>query len=192
MSGEGRPLPVDVDPSEVAVDMLKAELPGFESRIVPERDALAIRGALPIANEVSARVIFYPLMRSNVFVDRDARNLLDALESDLARRTRHERQREALRHELAPVVEMIAKSVRDFGIEALGLKPIIEASVNAARIDGQRVGYTLGKNDGYRAGRDDGFAEGAEHERARLIRKLAIDDELDEIEDQLNEDGVEP
>lgn len=153
-------LPIDVDPEDVALEMLKAELPGFESRIVAASNAIGIRGALPIAMEASRDVIFWPIMRSPTFVDVKARSFFDALESDEARALRHARQREALKAELEPVIDHIAERIREYAIKAVGLEKVIAERERKARIDGQRVGHEIGRQAGYRDGRDDGFAAG--------------------------------
>lgn len=162
-------LPIDVDPVDVALDMLKAELPGFESQMMPGRDAIGIRGGLPIRAELSAEVVYWPLMHSPIFVDVQARSTFDAIEPDDMRRARHGRQREALREELAPVIERIAGSIRERAIAAVGLEKVIAERERKARIDGQRVGHEIGRQAGYRDGRDDGFAAGMAHG----IRKAA-------------------
>ena len=145
-------LPLDVNPEDVALEMLKAELPGFESRIVPERNAIGIRGALPISTEVSRELIMYPLMHSTIFVDRGSRNLLDALEPDTMRAARHAQQREALKLELEPTISHITERVRAHAIEAVGLEKVIrEREERAAKV---------GRRDGYAAGHDAGVAEG--------------------------------
>lgn len=156
---EVKTLPIDVDPAEVAVAMLKAALPGFESRIDGHRDQIEIRGALPIATTVSAHAIYYPIRRSDVFVDIRARHLYDAIEPDVQRLARHERQREALRHELGPYIEMIAENVRRFGIEALGLEPVIAEREKKAHDRGRREGWAGGDSEGYARGRREAMAD---------------------------------
>lgn len=151
-------LPIDVDPVTVAVDMLKAELPGFESKIVPARDALGIRGALPIAAEVSAELIMWPLYRSPAFVDVGARLLFDALETEEARAARHERQREALKLELEPTISHITERIRRMAIDAVGLEPVIVERERVAKLRGEREGYEAGR----RQGRADAMREWAE------------------------------
>lgn len=151
-------LPIDVNPEDVAVDMLKAELPGFETMIVGARDALGIRGALPISTEVSRELILWPIMRSPHFVDVKARAFFDALETDDARAARHAQQREALKRELEPTIAHITERVRRFAIDAVGLEPVIAERERVARLRGEREGYEAGR----RQGRADAMREWAE------------------------------
>ena len=174
----GRP-PIDVNPVDVAIEMLTASLPGFESRFVDGRDAVGIRGALPIAAEVSRETIFYPIYRRPVFMSTDARALMDATESDEARAIRHARQREALREELAPIVGRIADEIRRRAIGAVGLEPVMLAREGRARADGRRQWYGEGRAAGIREGRIQAMREW--QEAAERIRDLA--DEMSKLEE---------
>lgn len=161
-------LPTDVNPADVAIEMLTEALPGFESRFVGSRDAVGIRGALPIAAEVSAETIMWPIYRRPVFMDVAARNLMDALETDEHRAIRHARQRETLLEELAPIINRIVESVQRLGIDALGLEPVIADRERRARESGRRDGYAEGRSAGIREGRVQVLAE-LEEVRERLI-----------------------
>jgi len=154
--------PTDVNPVNVAIEMLTAALPGFESRFVDGRDAVGIRGALPIAAEASREIIMWPIYRRPVFTDCAARTLMDLLESDEARAIRHARQREVLREELAPIVGQIVESVQRLGIDALGLDPVIAERERVARERGRREGYNAGREAGIREGRVQVLSEMAE------------------------------
>lgn len=150
MSARG---PIDVSPTAVAIEMLTEALPGFESRFVDGRDAVGIRGALPIAAEVSAETIMYPIYRRPVYMSEEARATMDLVESDEARAIRHARQRETLLEMLAPVVNRIVEEIHRRGIEALGLEPVIAERERRAAERGRRDGYGAGRADGIREGR---------------------------------------
>ena len=150
MSARG---PIAVSPIGVVIEMLTEALPGFESRFVDGRDAVGIRGALPIAAEVSAETITYPIYRWPVIMDIAARDLMDSIETDEARAIRHARQRETLLEMLAPVVNRIVEDIHRRGIEALGLEPVIAERERRAAERGRRDGYAAGRADGVRAGR---------------------------------------
>lgn len=172
--------PIDLDPADVAVDMLRAELPGFESKIVAARDAIGIRGALPIGAEVSRETVMYPVY-SHVFVDVAARDAL-RFESDLDRLARHERQREALKRELAPIVERITTRIRELAIEATGLGPVITARVNEAREHGRRIGYEEGRAVATDKARREGYDAGVRSiVRILLQSDAAVGEAVDEI-----------
>lgn len=161
-------LPTDLNPADVAIEMLTEALPGFESRFVNGRDAVGIRGALPIAAEVSAETIMFPIYRRPVFMDVGARALMDALETDEHRLIRHARQREAIREELAPVIGHIVEGVQRFAIDAVNLEPVIGERERRARESGRRQGYDDGRSAGIREGRVQVLAE-LEEVRERLI-----------------------
>lgn len=154
----------DVDPADVAVAMLKEALPGFESRIVPERDVVAIRGALPIATTVSAETIRFPLYR-NVYrespTSRAFREALHALDEIREARDEAERaaQIEALKRELAPLVENIVEGVQRFAIKAVNLEPMIAERERKARERGKREGWAAGDTEGYARGRREAMAD---------------------------------
>ncbi|UYL87166.1 hypothetical protein QEH40_gp45 [Microbacterium phage OscarSo] len=151
---------LDVDPSEVAAAMIAKALPGFESRVVPARDAVGIRGALPIGAEVSRETFFYPVYSFRpAYVDTLERDRLVRDETPAEREARHAEQRAALERELAPVVGPIVDKIRRLAIEAVGLEELIAERERRARIDGQRVGHELGFTAGKRAGRLEVLAE---------------------------------
>lgn len=150
-------LPTDVNPVDVAIEMLTEALPGFATQFVDGRDSVGIRGALPIAAEVSREMVMYPIYRRPVYMDASARGLMDALESDEARAIRHARQREVLRHELASTIGHVVDEIRRLAIEATGLEAVI--------VERERVATERGRRDGYAAGRDAGRREG----RAELL-----------------------
>lgn len=142
---------IDVNPADVAVEMLTEALPGFESRIIAARDAVGIRGALPIGAEVSHEAIMWPVFGSPAFVDVQARALFDATESDAMRAHRHAQQREALRRDLAPVIDRIVEQVRNLAIDAVGLAPVIA--------ERERKAFERGRHEGYQAGLAKGRTE---------------------------------
>lgn len=151
---------IDVDPTDVAVEMLRAELPGFESRMMTARDAIGIRGALPIGASLPAETLFYPIMhRGGIFVDVDERCRLAREETIVEREARHAKQREALRRELAPVIEKITTEIRRLAIEAVGLEPVIREREHRAIEAGRRDGYAAGLEAGKREGRVELLAE---------------------------------
>lgn len=166
-------LPTDINPADVAVEMLTEALPGFEARFVNGRDAVGIRGALPIAAEVSAETIMYPIYRRPIFMDVGARALMDALETDEHRLIRHARQREAIREELAPVVRQIVERVQGFAIEAVNLMPVIAEREATARRQGHRQGFAEGRAEGVREGRIAAMEEW--QEAAERLRDLAAE-----------------
>lgn len=174
----GRP-PIDVNPVDVAIEMLTAELPGFESRFVDGRDAVGIRGGLPIAAELSHEMVMYPIYRRPVFMSEDARRSMDAHETDEARAIRHARQREALREELAPIISRVTDEIRRRAIDAVGLEPVMRAREERARADGRRQGYGEGRAAGIREGRIEAMREW--QEAAERIRDLA--DEMSKLEE---------
>lgn len=169
MSARG---PIDVSPTAVAIEMLTEALPGFESRFVDGRDAVGIRGALPIAAEVSAETIMYPIYRRPVFMDVAARDLMDSIETDEARAIRHARQRETLLEMLAPVVNRIVEEIHRRGIEALGLEPVIAERERRAAERGRRDGYDAGRTTGRREGRAELLLEWQE---AATMTEVALD-----------------
>lgn len=142
---------IDVNPVDVAVEMIRAALPGFESRVDPAIDAVVIHGALPITSQVSAQAIFYPLMRP-AYIDPAMRSAIALHATEAELEIMRAQQRDALRLELAPIVERIVDTVRGYGIEALGLKGVIEDRERRARIDGRRLGFVEGKGEGRREG----------------------------------------
>lgn len=147
-------LPIDVNPADVAIEMLTEALPGFESRFVDGRDAVGIRGALPIAVEVSRDLIMYPIYRRPVYSRASsARAFMDALESDEARAARHARQREALHEELEPIIRPIIERIQRLAIDAVGLEPVIVERERVERERGMRAGYDAGREKGRREGR---------------------------------------
>lgn len=149
-------VPIDVDPAEVAAEMIGRRLPGFESRVVAARDAVGIRGALPIAAEVSREMVMYPVYSRPAFVDVAARDRHARTESEAERRMRHARQREALEIELEPIVSPIVERVQRLAIDAVGLGPVIEEREHRAREAGRREG----RAEGHAAGMREGYAAG--------------------------------
>lgn len=176
----------DVDPAEVAADMLKAALPGFESRINAARDSLVIHGALPIAYEVDSQAVYYPVMRPAYIENPFARAMRDATEDDRAREARETieraRQTEALKRELAPLVEHIVESVQRFAIEAVGLEAAIAAREEKARDLGRREGFREGREMGAREGRAEGIREVARV----LMTGTDLGDAIDAIREELD------
>jgi hypothetical protein len=150
MSARG---PIDVNPVDVAIEMLTEALPGFESRFVSGRDAVGIRGALPIAAEISRDMVMYPIYQRPVYMSEEARSTMDLFESDEARAIRHARQRETLLEMLAPTVNQIVETIHRLGIEALGLEVVIAERERRAAERVLRDGYGAGRADGIREGR---------------------------------------
>lgn len=173
----------DVDPAEVAAEMLKALLPGFESRINPATDKLVIHGALPIGLTVDSQVVYYPLMR-DVYRESPlggfARALRDVSETDAEREIREAaeraRQTEALKRELAYTVADIAERIQRYAIEAVGLEPVIAERERRAAERGRSEGYVEGK----RAGRREILAEldAIREEREQAEADAAHEDEF--------------
>jgi flagellar biosynthesis/type III secretory pathway protein FliH len=177
----------DVDPAEVAAEMLKAALPGFESRINPDRDSLVIHGALPVAYEVNREVIYYPVYRRDVYRENPfARAVRDATEPDAEREIREAaeraRQTEALKVELADLVAHIAENVQRFAIEAVGLEAVIAAREEKARDLGRREGFREGREMGAREGRAEGIREVARV----LMTGTDLGDAIDSIREELD------
>lgn len=169
----------DVNPVDVAIEMLTEALPGFESRFVDGRDAVGIRGALPISAEISHEMVMYPIYRRPVYMDATARGLMDALESDEACAIRHARQREVLREELAPVLAHVIDKIRGLAIEAVGLEPVIAERERHAAERGRRDGYDAGRTAGRREGRAElllEWQEAADTIRAMLAEMPGADD----------------
>ena len=177
MSASG---PIDVNPVDVAIEMLTEALPGFESRFVEARDAVGIHGALPIAAEVSREMVMYPIYSRPAFIDVAARNTLARTESEAERRMRHARQREALEVELEPIVRPIVERVQRLAIDAVGLAPVIEEREHRAREAGRREGHAEGREAGMR----EGYAAGI---RSIVEVLLASDAAVGEAVDAIRE-----
>lgn len=162
----------DVDPVDVAVDMLREELPGFEALIDSARDQVAIRGGLPIKAGLSTEIIYHMVPRPPVIdsVFRDFREVF-APEDDRAREARHAEQRKALALVVAPAVGRIVDEIRRFAIDAVGLEPVIAERELAARKRGREEGYREGRETGRREGRAELLLEW--QEAAEMVRGLA-------------------
>lgn len=170
---------VDVDPCEVAAAMISKALPGFESRVVPARDSVGIRGALPIGGEVSAETIFYHVYSHRpAFIDVVERDRLVRDETPAEREARHAEQRAALERELAPVVEPIVERIQRLAIDAVGLEPVIAERERRARLLGEREGRELGHRQGVAEGRAAGIRDVL---RALLTHSAEIGEAVDEI-----------
>lgn len=141
---------------KIAADMLKKALPGFASRIVPERDAIAIRGALPVAAEVTMNTIVYPVSRPwrfDAVPDRVREALFDSISTDAQREREARLARERVEDEIRPSVEQIVERVRRYAIDAVGLEEHIARREERARDLGKREGYDEGRRFGWRTGR---------------------------------------
>jgi len=172
-------LPTDINPADVAIEMLTEALPGFASQLVDGRDSIGIRGALPIAADVSRDLIFYPLYRAPIYMSTDARAMFDAIETDEARKIRHARQREVLRHELGPTLQHVIDEIRRRAIDAVGLEPVIVERERVARERGMRAGYDAGREKGRREGRAEllrEWQEAADTLRGMLDEMPGVDD----------------
>lgn len=124
----------ELDPVNVAVDMLKKALPGFETRIFDRMNAIEIRGALPIYGQVSQESILMPVGGRSPW---DNRNLdRTAIESLLFRDT----------------IEPIIERVQQEAIKAVNLQPridrMVEAAIRQAKIDARREGVEEGIRQG--------------------------------------------
>lgn len=161
----------DVDPVDVALDMLKAELPGFEAQMIAARDAIGIRGGLPIRAELSAETVLWPISRSPIF-----ELALDDVAPAVVR--------DALKLELEPVIDRIVERIRRLAIDAVGLEKVIVERERRARIDGERVGHALGFAAGKREGRAEAtrelanaFAMYVDNELVEKITGIELDDD---------------
>ena len=101
----------------------------------------------------------------------EARDLMNATETDEARAIRHARRREVLREELAPIIGRIVETIHRCGIEALGLEPVIAERERRAAERGRRDSYDAGRTAGRREGRAELLLEW--QEAAETIRSLA-------------------
>lgn len=154
---------VRVDPVDVAIEMLKEELPGFSHLIDPSRMSVRIRGALPIASEVSMDAMMFPIPMLPEPMSPVSRAILDVLESDETRMIRlaqeRVRQTKIIKRMVAPFVGHIVTNIREFGIDALNLEPTLKAREEAVREEAHRAGHAEGKEDGIREGRKAAFRE---------------------------------
>ena len=154
---------VRIDPVDVAIEMLKEELPGFSHLIDPSRMSVRIRGALPIASEVSMDAIMFPIPMLSDPMSPVSKAILDALESDATRMIRlaaeRERQTTIIKRTITPFVEYIVTNIRQFGIEALNLEGCIRKREADAAFEAKRVAYRAGYNDGKRDGRKEMLKE---------------------------------
>lgn len=136
----------DVDPAEVARDMLKEALPGFESRIDAAHNAVAIRGALPIGANVSREALYWAIPSTHF-----------GLSVPMTR--------EIATEAAAPVVRHIVEEIQHHAIGAVNLEPVIRERERVARMQGEREGHA--------AGRSAGITEGTAAERLRLAHRFA-------------------
>jgi hypothetical protein len=145
-----------LDPVDVAIDMLKLELPAFETRFISGRDSIAIAGALPIGAGMSAEFVRYPLGRERAAFmvgEYDFKPAVPILESAGDRALRLAEERKVIEREVAPGVEMIVEVMRRFSIDAVNLRPTIDREVTVARERGRTEGYAEGRASGYAEGR---------------------------------------
>ncbi len=178
-----------VNPVDVIVEMLTAALPGFESAFIKDRDAVGIRGALPIRAEVSAEAIMFPVMMAPRFEHPDDvdRSILAALAGDFATgpeiNLAAARERKRVERELEPMLTHITAHVRGLGIAALGLGPVMERERQEAREQGRREGRVGGFEDGKREGRREAIRELVAalgrnfDEAARAMEEFALGDD---------------
>lgn len=148
---------IDVNPVDVAVDMLREALPGFATKIDPAIDSVVIHGALPIAAKASTEQIRFLLYRPGYF-EAPLVSKVSMADEALIRA----RQTEALKRELEPMVSAIVENIQRRAIEAVGLEAEIRRREERARIDGRRFGFIEGKIAGRREGRQEILAELAE------------------------------
>lgn len=156
-----------LDPVDVAIDMLKRELPAFSTRFISGRDSIAISGALPIGVGMPANAVRYPLCGRPAHIpDTDslwAKPVIPINETPADRSLRLAEERKAIERDVAPNVEMIVEEIQRFAIDAVNLEPTIARRVaeaervgyNQGRIDGLAVGDAAGYDRGYAAGRSD-------------------------------------
>lgn len=149
---------IRVDPVEIAVEMLREELPGFDTRIDGGVQKVRIRGALPIAMQMDKETIYYAVPYPiDVNPSVIGKAIMDVLETDENRTIRlaaeRAKERERVKRYVTPFVEHIVKSIREYGIEALNLEKYIEEREKRAGERGRQEGYTEGFKKGERAGR---------------------------------------
>lgn len=144
----------DVDPAEVAADMLREALPGFEASIVASRGQIEIRGGLPIKGALSAESVYHMVPRPPVIdnVFRDFREIF-APEDPAARAARRAEQTTALKLYVAPMVGALVEEVQGFAIHAVGLEPVIAHREEDAHHAGVREGHAIGLAEGIEKGR---------------------------------------
>jgi hypothetical protein len=176
----------DVDPADVAADMLREALPGFAAKINPATDSIVVDGVLRIGSTLPAEAahnVVFPIYRDGFFEAPAARMFREALmpddEREVYEREQRAKQTEALKRELAPLVAKIVEDAQRFGIEALGLKPVIAERVEKARREGRSEGFLDGREQGRRDGRREMLEElaAAAVKAGILYEAGTIDDE---------------
>lgn len=182
----GRP----IDPVDVAVEMLTAELPGFESRFVAVRDAVGIRGALPIGAELSREMVMYPIYSARPIFPSDLERMVGkaieaghATPAELAIADAKERER--IKRELAPVIEHVTSRIRQLAIEAVGLEAVIREREHRAIEAGRREGDAIGYARGIREGRAAGIRSVVE---AMLTHSAEVGEAVDTVRESWRDD----
>lgn len=181
----------EINPVDVAIEMLKAELPGFDSRFVAARDAVGIRGGLPIAAELSAETIMYPVYSMDWRFDdaKMGRSITEAIDAGIATPAEialvEAKERAKIKRELAPIVETIVRRIRNLAIEAVGLEAEIRQrearAIDAGRREGDLIGYGRGVREGRAAAMRDIVG-------ALLTHSAEVGEAVDEIRESWTDD----
>lgn len=156
-------MPIDpiteIDPVDVAIEMLREELPGFESIFSKRTMSVQVRGSLRVQSETDAETFYYPIPTMATYVDLGRAERERANETDLERAERYARERKFVRHMISPIVAHIVESARTLGIEALNLEPVMKAREEQVRREAHMAGKAEGFENGKRAGRREAFKE---------------------------------
>lgn len=149
----------DLDPVEVALEMLKEELPGFESLFSKRNMAVQVTGSLRVGSQTDAHIFYYPIPVMVTYVDLDLAERRRQKETNLERAERLDRERNYIRRMITPIVANIVESARTLGIEALNLEPVMKAREEQVRREAHMAGHSEGFENGKRAGRREAFKE---------------------------------
>ena len=150
-----------LDPAEVAADMLRKQLPGFDTRIIASRDAISIRGALPIYAGISQETVRYPVL----YAERGGFG-----EPHLGSLTQID-----LEELVMPIVSEIVDQVQKLAIEAVNLRPRIDRLVKESEQQGRQQGYQEGLKKGHQEGRRELLQE-LEYASQVLVRMLEVEE----------------
>lgn len=156
-------MPIDkiteIDAVDIALEMLKDELPGFESRFSKDHMVVQVNGDLRIGMQVDSETIYYPIPQMATYSDLGRSERQRQRETELERLERLDRERKYVRHMLEPLIRHIVDQTRERGIEVLNLGPVIQAVADEAASTARREAYREGFNDGKRAGRREALKE---------------------------------
>lgn len=156
-------MPIDpiteIDPVDVAIEMLKEELPGFEHLFSKRIMAVQVTGNLRVAHQIDAETFYYPIPTVATYVDLGLAERQRQRETNLERLERLDREKKYIRHMIGPIVRHIVDTTRNLGIEALNLEPVLQAREEAVRREAHMAGKAEGFENGKRAGRREAFKE---------------------------------